>query len=115
MATPEEKINAAIDSYEEAFGSVRNRAALIRRLVVHLGLDAPEIEYQTAPPSIAEMAPGTTFVATPYSSVLPMHFRVTGDNDVHSCGQYKLRESRTGGGWHAWAIDPSTIRDVVLP
>lgn len=67
------------------------------------------------PPSIADMVPGTTFVANPYSSDIPSRFRVAEEDDLHPQVRYKLRESQTGGGWHAWSIDPSTIRDVTPP
>lgn len=61
-----------------------------------------------APPRIADMAPGTTFVARPSGSPRWLAFsRLPGaDPDV---------EDNEGDRWRWFAIDPSTIRDVTPP
>jgi hypothetical protein len=108
MQTPDDKINAAIDSYEETFGELRNRLALVRRLVVALGLDAEPAE-QTVLMKFVDLPPNATFRCQPwggtqlYTLVVPSF-----DNTrYYVVGSTQWVERDT--------IDPSTITDVVLP
>lgn len=64
-----------------------------------------------APPSIANMAPGTTFSAVTHGEGVQSRRTFTRSDDFE--GGYF--ESQSGGPYFPRDIDPSTIRDVVPP